>query len=113
MIRLVFLMLLLAPLFSQGQTKMDLALTVKGSYYSLRENSIPGNIIFFAGGQTELLRLAPDGFYVRGVKLDQDEKEARAVYDAFSDWLNQARLPCPTAQSPHLAVPAQSESEER
>ena len=41
----------------------------------------------------EMLRIAEDGFYVRGVKLPQDENEARAVFDALKEWLaaNKAR----------------------
>lgn len=36
----------------------------------------------------EMVRIAADGFYVRGVKLDQDGHEARAVYEAFCDLMN-------------------------
>jgi hypothetical protein len=44
-----------------------------------------------AGGeQTEMLRVASDGFYVRGVKLEQDADEARKVFDAFTEWLSMA-----------------------
>jgi len=35
-----------------------------------------------------MLRVAEDGFYVRGVRLTQDDLEARRVYEAFSEWLN-------------------------
>lgn len=41
---------------------------------------------------TEMLRVAKDGFYVRGVKIDQDEKEAEKVYNAFHQWLTWATL---------------------
>lgn len=34
----------------------------------------------------EMLRVAADGFYVRGVKLEQDESEARKVWEAFTAW---------------------------
>lgn len=49
--------------------------------------------IFFAtqaGEQAEMLRVTPDGFYVRGVKLEQDADEARKVFDAFTEWLSMA-----------------------
>ena len=35
----------------------------------------------------EWLRIGPDGFYVRGKKLEQDDKEAREVYNSFTQWL--------------------------
>ena len=41
---------------------------------------------------TEMLRVAKDGFYVRGVKIEQDEKEAEKVYNAFHQWLTWATL---------------------
>lgn len=44
------------------------------------------NIDFYAQ-DTTMLSIREDGFYVRGVKVEQDENEARAVYDAFSNWL--------------------------
>ena len=44
-------------------------------------------ITMFAGSAGEMLRIAPDGFYVRGAKLEQDANEARAVFDAFTAWL--------------------------
>lgn len=44
-------------------------------------------IKFFAPPSEEMLRIAPDGFYVRGVKLPQDENEAKALYDAFCAYL--------------------------
>lgn len=38
-------------------------------------------------GPNEMLRVAPDGFYVRGVKVPADEKEAETVYNAFKQFL--------------------------
>ena len=43
-------------------------------------------------GTTEMLRIGRDGFYVRGVKIEQDEKEAEKVYVAFHQWLTWATL---------------------
>lgn len=40
----------------------------------------------------EMLRIARDGFYVRGVKIEQDECEAEKVYNAFHAWLTWATL---------------------
>jgi hypothetical protein len=52
---------------------------------------IPNNIICLAGGE-EMLRVSSDGFWVRGVKVEQDEQEAQAVYNAFKQWMAWASL---------------------
>ena len=39
------------------------------------------------GEDSEMLRIAPDGFYVRGVRVDADADEAAKVYLAFKQWL--------------------------
>ena len=48
--------------------------------------------ITLTNGSSEMLRVAKDGFYVRGVKIEQDEKEAEKVYNAFHQWLTWATL---------------------
>lgn len=45
----------------------------------------------YAGG-TEMLRVAQDGFYVRGVKVPADDREAETVYNAFKQFLVWAEL---------------------
>jgi hypothetical protein len=52
---------------------------------------VPNNIICMAGGE-EMLRVGPNGFWVRGVKVEQDDKEAQAVYNAFKQWMAWASL---------------------
>lgn len=47
----------------------------------------PENNIIFNAGKAEMLRVTEDGFYVRGVKVEADEKEAAAVYRAFKQFL--------------------------
>ena len=45
-------------------------------------------IVFNMDGQLEeMLRIAQDGFYVRGVKVPVDDKEAELVYNAFKEWM--------------------------
>jgi hypothetical protein len=39
-----------------------------------------------AGG-TEMLKIGPDGFWVRGIKVAADDKEALAVYNGFKQFL--------------------------
>jgi hypothetical protein len=47
----------------------------------------PQNNIVFHSGQSETLRVAEDGFYVRGVKVPVDDNEAMSVYKAFKEFL--------------------------
>jgi hypothetical protein len=46
----------------------------------------PNNIVCQAGG-VEMLRVGPNGFWVRGVQVPQDDQEALAVYNAFKQWM--------------------------
>ena len=39
-----------------------------------------------------MLRVGPDGFWVRGVKVEQDDNEAATVYNAFKAWMSWAQL---------------------
>lgn len=50
------------------------------------------NVTFNIGDGDELLRIAKDGFYVRGVKIAQDAEEAEKVYNAFHAWLTWTTL---------------------
>lgn len=34
-----------------------------------------------------VLKIAKDGFYVRGKRVNQDDNEAEVVYNAFHQWL--------------------------
>lgn len=51
----------------------------------------PANITMTAG-MNEMLRVAQDGFYVRGQKVPVDDKEAETVYNAFKQFLVWAEL---------------------
>jgi hypothetical protein len=52
------------------------------------------NTITFCAGNanTEMLKVSPEGFWVRGIKVTQDDKEAETVYNAFKAWMMWARL---------------------
>lgn len=50
------------------------------------------NTMNFYAGSDKMLTIAHDGFYVRGVKIEQDENEAKKVYDSFTQWLAWAQL---------------------
>lgn len=49
-------------------------------------------IVMCAGGNDEMLKISPNGFWVRGVKVEQDEREAKAVYEGFKAWMTWASL---------------------
>jgi len=53
----------------------------------LSVTSPPENNIVFHTGKTEVLKVTEDGFYVRGVKVPVDDKEAASVYKAFKEFL--------------------------
>jgi hypothetical protein len=50
------------------------------------------NSITLIAGGCEMLRVAEDGFYVRSVKVTQDDKEAEIVYNAFKQFLTWAEM---------------------
>jgi hypothetical protein len=50
------------------------------------------NQITFNAGTNEMLRIAEDGFYVRGVRVEADDTEAKRVYNAFKEFLVWAAL---------------------
>jgi hypothetical protein len=39
-----------------------------------------------------MLRLSPDGFFVRGKKVNVDDNEAEQVYNSFKEWLTWQQL---------------------
>ena len=41
---------------------------------------------------SEMLRVAEDGFYVRGVRVPADADEAATVYRVFREWLVWAQI---------------------
>jgi len=63
-------------------------MTIKSTMTAETEEST----ISFRGGSDEMLRIAKDGFYVRGVRVNQDDKEAEIVYNTFHQWLTWASL---------------------
>jgi hypothetical protein len=51
----------------------------------------PNTITCLAGGE-EMLKIGPDGFWVRGVKVEQDDREAETVYNAMNEFLTWSQL---------------------
>jgi hypothetical protein len=74
----------------QTYTDLDLDLDI-GNDWSFDNRLGTDEINLTAGGE-EMLRVAKDGFYVRGVKVEADAKEASAVYEAFKQWMTYAIL---------------------
>ena len=60
--------------------------------YKTRQNPDPNDNITLIAGGCEMLRVANDGFYVRGEKVTQDDKEAEIVYNAFKQFLTWAEM---------------------
>ena len=56
------------------------------------DSRLGANDISLTAAGDEMLRVAKDGFYVRGVKVEADDKEAKAVYEAFKQWMTYAIL---------------------
>ena len=56
------------------------------------DGRLGANDISLTAAGDEMLRVAKDGFYVRGVRVEADEKEAKAVYEAFKQWMTYAIL---------------------
>ena len=54
--------------------------------------SQPPNTITLRAGAEDMIRCSPEGFWVRGEKVEQDDKEAEHVYNAFKQWLVWAQL---------------------
>lgn len=50
------------------------------------------NTVTFVCGEDEMLKFSDKGFWVRGKKVKQDDKEAEAVYNAFKAWLTWQQL---------------------
>ncbi len=59
--------------------------------YELYDSNKNNDITCYAGG-SEMLRVSPDGFWVRGVKVKQDDREAEIVYNAFKEFLTWSQL---------------------
>ena len=50
------------------------------------------SIVMHAGEANEMIRITRDGFWVRGVRVEQDDREAETVYNAFKQWMAWAAL---------------------
>ena len=62
-----------------------------GDTHTFRGSQQPNTITLRAGAE-DMIRCSPEGFWVRSVKVEQDDKEAEHVYNAFKQWLVWAQL---------------------
>jgi len=53
---------------------------------------LTNNTVTFITAGKEMLRVAPDAFYVRGQKVNVDDNEAITVFNAFREWLTWQQL---------------------
>jgi len=60
--------------------------------YQFHTPEKPNAISLMMAGNDEMLRIAEDGFYVRGQRVPADDKEAETVYLAFKQWLAWAHI---------------------
>ena len=65
----------------------NLAVDSNGPTYVIRGADEYQNSVSFMCKGEEMLRCGPDGFFVRGLKVEQDDTEAQAVYNSFKEWL--------------------------
>ena len=66
--------------------------------YKFHETNPDAAISMMAGGADEMIRVSKDGFWVRGVKVPQDDKEAENYrsreyfINVFKQWMAWAAL---------------------
>ena len=54
--------------------------------FAVGGDKTPNTTTFFCGG-IETLRISDKGFWVRGKKICQSDREAEIVYNSFKEWL--------------------------
>jgi hypothetical protein len=64
--------------------------TAPGGPYTFEKEQ--PNSVTFTCGKDEMLKVSDKGFWVRGVRVEQDDKEAEVVYNSFKKWLVWAQL---------------------
>lgn len=76
--------------YNPGVIAQEVGSVIENATISVSEIA-QSNVSCWAGG-VEMLRVAQDGFYVRGEKVPADDKEAATVYNAFKQFLVWAEL---------------------
>jgi hypothetical protein len=73
---------------------IDVANTAKAGPLSIDSEHVEQNTVVFQAGNpsVEMLKVGKNGFWVRGQRVEQDDKEAATVYNAFRQWMVWAEL---------------------
>ena len=79
------------PAYNLKTTSPNIVVAEGGPYTIHMESPYDNSITFHSAGE-EMFRCGPDGFYVRGKKIEQDDNEAKLVYNSFKEWLTWAQL---------------------
>lgn len=83
---------IVGPATIMNMQSTNLAVDDDGPKYTFHSDSSYENSISFHSAGEEMLRCSPDGFWVRGEKVEQDDNEARIVYNSFKEWLTWQQL---------------------
>jgi len=65
----------------------DYAVERHGPIYTIRDPSAEIGVITLTCDTDEMIKISKTGFYVRGIPVKQDDKEAETVYNAFKEFL--------------------------
>ena len=76
----------------QTQTLAQWHNTDNDVIYQIREEIQDPAITMNAQDGDEMIKITNEGFWVRGKRVEQDDKEAETVYNAFKQWLTWAQL---------------------
>ena len=76
----------------QTQTLAQWRNTDNDVIYQIREEIQDPAITMNAQAGDEMIKITNEGFWVRGKRVEQDDKEAETVYNAFKQWLAWANL---------------------
>ena len=73
---------------------LDTTNTANAGPLSVDSEHVEQNTVVFQAGNpsVEMLKVGKDGFWVRGQRVEQDDKEAATVYNAFRQWMVWAEL---------------------
>lgn len=82
---------LYAPAQGMNISSPNLAVDDAGPKYTFHSDQHLNSVSFMCKGE-EMLRCGPEGFYVRGKKVTQDDNEAQIVYNSFKEWLTWQQL---------------------
>ena len=71
----------------------DYLTSQSGPIYTVQDPAqTPNAIILYVGNDHEMIKITRTSFYVRGVEVKQDDKEAEIVYNAFREWMTYSAL---------------------